>query len=62
MRYRVVLGQSGGGMNATVVTADTGDEAATAALTKFPGWKVINVSPATDEGLVSGGVEALDAA
>lgn len=49
MRYRVVLGQSGGALNSTVVEAATGDRAAEAALVKFPGWKVTNVAPATDE-------------
>lgn len=47
--YRVVVGQSGGGMNATIVTAESGDEAAEMALRKFPGWKVVNVAPPTDE-------------
>lgn len=47
--YRVVLGQSGGGMMATNVNAETGDEAAEAALRKHPGWKVAHVAPATDE-------------
>lgn len=62
MDYRVTVGQSGGGMNACVVNAETGDDAADKALRQFPGWKVINVTPATDAGLITGGVEALDAA
>lgn len=49
MDYRVVLGLSGGGMTATVVNAETGDDAATAALTKHPGYKVIHVAPAGGE-------------
>jgi hypothetical protein len=49
LRYRVVLGQSGGAQASTVVTAETGDEAAEMALAKYPGWKVTNVSPAGDE-------------
>ena len=49
MPYRVILGQSGGALNSTVVTAETGDEAAELALAKFPGWKVTNVTPAGDE-------------
>lgn len=49
IRYRVILGQSGGALNSTVVTAATGDRAAEMALAKFPGWKVTNVAPATDE-------------
>ncbi len=49
IRYRVVLGQSGGALTSTVVTAETGDDAADAALAKHPGWKVTNVAPATDE-------------
>lgn len=49
MKYRVVLGQSGGAMTSTVVEAETGDDAADMALVKNPGWKVTNVAPATDE-------------
>lgn len=49
INYRVVLGQSGGAMTHTAITAETGDDAADGALRKFPGWKVINVTPATDE-------------
>lgn len=62
MPYRVTMGQSGGAMLATVVTAETGDEAAEKALAKHPGWKCINVTPATDEARISGGVEAVEAA
>lgn len=71
MNYRVILGQSGGGMKATIVNAETGDEAADAALARNPGWKCINVTPASEtvsipgEGgatLVTGGYDALDAA
>lgn len=49
INYRVVLGLSGGGMTNTVVNAETGDDAAEGALRKFPGYKVINVTPAGDE-------------
>jgi hypothetical protein len=50
IRYRVVVGQSGGGLSSTVVEAATGDKAAEAALRKFGmGWKVTHVAPATDE-------------
>lgn len=49
IKYRVVLGQSGGALDAVVVTAETGDEAAEMALARRPGWKVTNVAPATDE-------------
>lgn len=49
IRYRVTVGMPGGALNGAVVTAETGDEAAEAALVKFPGWKVINVTPAGDE-------------
>lgn len=49
MDYRVVLGQSGGAMTGAVVNAETGDEAAEKALARHPGWKVVNVAPATDE-------------
>lgn len=62
MDYRVTVGQTGGAMNACVVNAESGDEAAEMALRKFPGWKVVNVTPATDTALISGGVEAVEAA
>lgn len=49
MNYRVVLGQGGGALTSCVVNAETGDDAADKALAKYPGWKVTNVAPATDE-------------
>lgn len=49
LNYRVILGQMGGAMTATVVNAETGDEAAEKAIARHPGWKVTNVTPATDE-------------
>jgi hypothetical protein len=46
--YRVLLGQHGGAQTRTLVEASTGDEAATKALEKYPGWKVAYVGPSTD--------------
>jgi hypothetical protein len=46
--YRVVLA-NGKALSSTVVTAETGDEAAEKALAKFPGLNVTNVTPAGDE-------------
>lgn len=46
--YRVLLGMQGGARQTTVVEAATGDDAALAALRKYPGWKVAYVGPATD--------------
>jgi hypothetical protein len=47
MDYRVVLGQSGGAMQAVIVNAPGGDDAAAKALAKYPGWKVVNINPAS---------------
>ena len=60
--YRVTVGQTGGALNGCVVKAETGDDAAEKALAKFPGWKVINVTPAGDEARISGGAESVEAA
>ena len=46
--YRVLLAVEGGGRVTTTVDAATGDEAAEAALRKYPGWKVAYVGPASD--------------
>lgn len=51
--YRVILAQSGGAQTSTVIESATGDGAAELALQKYPGWKVANVSPAGDAGLVT---------
>lgn len=47
MDYRVVLGQSGGAMTSVLVNAESGDDAAVAALRQHPGWKVVNINPAS---------------
>ncbi len=49
IKYRVVLAQSGGARTVAVVDAATGDEAANLGLSKYPGWKVAYVGPASDE-------------
>ena len=48
MIYRVTV-QGGMGMTFTDVKAATGDEAASAAIAKFPGAKVAHVVPAPQE-------------